>query len=77
MFFFSNGWGIKHRFSEHVMADINHKFYFYLLCNRCHTQVKQIKQKRCQNDFRLMRIGVSSIVISLIQREVISVNFVN
>ena len=67
----------KHRFHEYVMADISHKFYFYLLCNRCHTQAQQIKENRCQNDVRLTRIGGSPIVICLIQREVISVNFVN
>ena len=37
----------------------------------------KLKQKRCQNDVRLGRIGGSSIVSCLIQREVISVNFVN
>ena len=71
MFFFSKVWGIKQRCSEHVMADISHKFYFYLLCNRCHTQAQQIKQKDCQNDVRLRRIKGSSSVICLIQREVI------
>ena len=58
--FFSKG-GEKHRFSDHVMADISHKFYFYLLCNRCynkHNKIK-IKRKRCQNDVRLRRIGGS------------------
>ena len=44
--FFSKEWGIKHRFSEHVMAGISHSFYFYLLCNRCHTQTQQIKIKK-------------------------------
>ena len=39
------GLGIKHRFSEHVMADISHGFYFHPLCNRCHTQAQQIKNK--------------------------------
>ena len=73
MFFFSKGLGIKHRLREHVMADIRHKFHFYLLCNGSHTQAQQ---KRCQNDDRLRRIGGSSIVICLIQREVISVNLV-
>ena len=41
--FFSKGWGIKDRFSEHVMANISHSFNFYLLCNHCHTQSQQIK----------------------------------
>ena len=75
--FFSKGWRIKHRFSEHVMADISHEFYFYLLCNRCHTQAQQIKTKTMSNDGRLRRFGGSSIVNCLIQREVFSVNFVN
>ena len=76
--FFSKGWGIKHRFSDHMMADISHRFYFYLLCNRWHTQTQQIKiKKRCKSDVRSMRIGDPTIVICLIEREVISVDFVN
>ena len=45
VFFFSKGLGLRHRFSGHVMAGISDNFYFYLLCNRCQTQVKQIKTK--------------------------------
>ena len=37
----------------------------------------QLKQKRHQNDVRLRRFERSKIVICLIQREVILVNFVN
>ena len=61
MFFFSKEWGIKHRFSEYVMADISHVFFFnfYPLCNRCHTQAQQIKTKTVSNDDRLRRIGGS------------------
>ena len=78
MFLFSKGWGIKHIFSEHVMANISHSFFlfFFRAIFVIHKHNK-LKQKRCQNDARLRRIGVSSIVICLIQREVISVNFVN
>ena len=43
--FFSKAWGIRHRFSEHVMANISHVFYFYLLCNHCHTHAHQIRTK--------------------------------
>ena len=77
MIFFSKGWGIKDRFSKHVMANISHKFYLYRLCNHCHTQAQQIKTQTVSNDVRLRRIRGSLIVICLIQREVISVNFVN
>ena len=56
MRFFSKGWGEQHRFSEHVMADISQGFYFYLICNRCHTQAQQIKTKMGFNDVRLRRI---------------------
>ena len=59
MRFFSKGWGVQHRFSEHVMADISQGFYFYLICNRCHTQAQQIKTKMAFNDVRLRRIGGS------------------
>ena len=52
-------------------------FYFYPLCNYCHTQAQEIKTKTVSNDARLRRIGGSKIVICLIQREVILVNFVN
>ena len=51
MFFF-----INHRLSAHVMADIRHDFYFYPLCNRCHTQAQEIKTKAVSNDVRLRRI---------------------
>ena len=59
------------------MADISHDFYFYPLCYHCHTQAQEIKTKTVSNDVRLRRIEGSLIVICLIQREVISVNFVN
>ena len=52
-------------------------FYCYLLCNRCHNKHNKLNQKRCQNDVRLRRIRGPEIVICLMQREVISVNFVN
>ena len=79
MFCFSNGWGINHRFSEHVMADIRRGINFiFIFCAIVVIHMgNKSKQKRCQNDARLRRIGGSSIVICLIQREVISVNFVN
>ena len=38
---------------------------------------KTLKQKRSQNNVRLRRFGSSKIVSCLIQKEVISVNFVN
>ena len=59
------------------MADISHDSYFYPLCNHCHTQAQEIIKKTVSNDARLRRIGGSLIVTCLIQREVISVNFVN
>ena len=59
------------------MANNSHVFfYFYPLCNRCHTHAQQ-KAKTVSNDARLMRIGGSQIVICFIQREAISVNFIN
>ena len=79
MFLFSKGWGIKHISSEHVMANISHSFFShsYLSSNLVIHKHNKLKQKRCQNDVRLRRIVVSSIVICLTQRELISVNFVN
>ena len=59
------------------MADISHVFYFYLFVIFVIHKQNKLKQKRCQNNANLRRIGGSKIVICLMQREVISVNFVN
>ena len=77
MFFFSKGWGIKHRFNEHVMVNISDSFYFIFCEIVVIHKHNKLKQKQCQNDVRLRRIGGSSIDICLIQREVTSRNFVN
>ena len=60
--FFSKGWGIKHRFSEHVMADISQSFFIFCAIVVIHKHNK-LNKKRCQNDVRLRRIGVSATVI--------------
>ena len=55
--------GIKHRFSEHVMADISHSFYFLSFAQSLLYTSTTNLTKRCQNDVSLRRIGGSSIVI--------------
>ena len=45
LIFFRKGWGIKHRFSERLMADISHRFSFSPSWCRIHTRTQQIKTK--------------------------------
>ena len=54
--FFSKGWGIQHSFSEHVMANISHVFYFYLCVIFVIHKHNKLKQKQCQNNANLGRI---------------------
>ena len=76
-FFFSKGWDIKHRFSQHEMADISLVLIFIFCAIVVIYKHNKLKQKRCHNGVRLRRVGGSLIVICLIQRELISVNNVN
>ena len=73
----SKGWGLKHRFSKPLMPDSSHSFFFFFCVIVVINKHNKLKRKRSQNDVRLRRFGSSWIVICLIQREVISVNFVN
>ena len=68
MFFFSKWWGIKHRISEQVMADITHILIFIFCAIVVIHKYSKLKQKRCQNDLRFRRIGGSSIFICLIPK---------
>ena len=59
------------------MPDISHSFSFFFFCVIVViNKHNKLKRKRSQNDVKLRRFGSSWIVICLIQREVISVNFV-
>ena len=59
---------MKHRFSDHVMANISHVcfflcffcFLFFIFCvSVFKDKHNKLKQESCQNDDRLRRIGGS------------------